>query len=54
MDDLAEPHPESTCEKHFKVMKELGFELPKDKFKQGKWLNREQVLGQEQVLIVID
>jgi integrase len=51
--DQAERHPESTCKKHFQVMKELGFELPKVKFKQGKRFNREQILSQEQVLRVI-
>ena len=52
--DQAERHPESTCKKHFQVMKELGFELPKVKFKQGKRFNREQILSEEQVLRVID
>ena len=51
--DQAERHPESTCKKHFQVMKELGFELPKVKFKQGKRFNREQILSEEQVLRVI-
>ena len=51
--DQAERHPESTCKKHFQVMKELGFELPKVKFKQGKQFNREQILSEEQVLRVI-
>lgn len=51
--DQAERHPESTCKKHFQVMKELGFELPKVKFKQGKRFNREQILSKEQVLRVI-
>jgi integrase len=49
----AERHPESTCKKHFQVMKELGFELPKVKYKQGKRFNREQILSEEQVLRVI-
>ncbi len=52
--DQAVRHPESTCKKHFQVMKELGFKLPKVKFKQGKKFNREQILSEEQVLRVID
>jgi hypothetical protein len=52
--DRAERQPESTCKKHFQVIKELGFELPKLKFKQGKRFNREQILSEEQVLRVID
>ena len=51
--DQAKRHPESTCKKHFQVMKELGFELPKVKFIQGKRFNREQILSEEQVLRVI-
>jgi integrase len=52
--DQAERHPESTCKKHFQVMKELGFELPKVKFKQGKRFNRDQILSEEEVLKVIN
>jgi len=52
--DQAERHPESTCKKHFQVMKELGFKLPKVKFKQGKQFNREQILSEEEVLKVIN
>jgi integrase/recombinase XerD len=52
--DQAERYPESTCKKHFQVMKELGFELPKVKFKQGKRFNRDQILSEEQVLKVIN
>jgi integrase len=52
--DQAERHPESTCKKHFQVMKELGFELPKVKFKQGKRFNREQILSEDEVLKVIN
>lgn len=52
--DQAERHPESTCKKHFQVMKEMGFELPKVKFKKGKQFNREQILSEEEVLRVIN
>jgi len=52
--DQAKRCPESTCKKHFKVMKELGFKLPKVKFKQGKRFNRDQILSEEQVLKVIN
>ncbi|HIN88109.1 MAG TPA: site-specific integrase [Nitrospinaceae bacterium] len=52
--DQAERHPESTCKKHFQVMKELGFKLPKVKFKQGKQFNREQILSEADVLKVIN
>ena len=31
--EQAKKHPESTCKKHFHLMRELGFELPKVKFK---------------------
>jgi integrase len=52
--DQAKRYPESTCKKHFKVMKELGFELPRVKFKQGKRFNRDQILSEEQALKVIN
>ena len=51
--EQAKRHPESTCKKLFKVMKELGCELPKVKFKKGKRFNREQILSEEKVLRVI-
>jgi integrase len=51
--DQARRHPESTCKKHFQVMKELGFELPKVKYKKGKRFNRDQILSEEQVLRVV-
>lgn len=52
--EQAEKHPESTCKKHFHVMRELGFELPKVKFKKGKQFGRDQILEEGQVLKVIN
>ncbi|MGV7222294.1 MAG: tyrosine-type recombinase/integrase [Nitrospinales bacterium] len=50
----AKKHTESSCKKHFQVMRELGFELPKVKFKKGKQFGRDHILEESQVLNVVN
>lgn len=52
--EQAGKYTKSTCSKHFTVMRELGFEVPKVKGKSGKRWTMDQVLEEKDVLKVLE
>ena len=52
--EQAENYTESTCSKHFTVMRELGFEVPNVKGKPGKRWTMDHVLEEKDVIKVLD
>ncbi len=52
--EVAAKYPESTAKKQHQVMREMGFKLPKVKYRQGKVFDRSQILTEADIRAMLE